>query len=232
MSAEDRRRRLRREALNIPNLLTYGRILAIPAVLFFMAFDSPRNAFIAAMLFATASVTDAIDGWLARKLNQSSALGKLLDPLADKLLVLGALLMLLDLGRVEVWVVLVLLAREMTITGLRSVAAAEGLVIAARELGKTKTAFQMVGLWALILYYPYPIEIFADPIRFDRVGRVFLYISVFFSIVSAIDYFVGFARAMAVRGPDEAEGREEPLDTSSKHASVRAASTTAGVTQR
>jgi CDP-diacylglycerol--glycerol-3-phosphate 3-phosphatidyltransferase len=200
---EERRRRLRREALNIPNLLTYGRILAIPAVMFFMAFDSVRNAFVASMIFALASVTDAIDGWVARRFDQSSALGKLLDPLADKLLVLGALLMLLDLGRVEVWVVLVLLAREMMITGLRSVAAAEGFVIAARELGKTKTAFQMVGLWALIIHHPYPLEGMAEPLHFDRLGRVFLYISVVFSIVSAVDYFVGFARALAARGDDE-----------------------------
>ncbi|MCC7386645.1 MAG: CDP-diacylglycerol--glycerol-3-phosphate 3-phosphatidyltransferase [Deltaproteobacteria bacterium] len=189
---------LGRQALSLPNLLTYLRVLAIPAVLLFMAFDSPRNAFIGAMIFAAASVTDAIDGWIARRWNLTSVLGKFLDPLADKLLVLAALLMLLDLGRMPVWVALVLLAREMTVTSLRSIAATEGLVIAARDLGKKKTAFQMVGLWALLVHYPYPIELFDAPIDFHRLGLGFIYISVFFSLLSAWDYFAGFVRA--VRG--------------------------------
>lgn len=190
---------LSRQALSVPNLLTYGRVLAIPAVLVFSAFDSPRNAFIAAMIFAAASVTDAIDGYIARKLNQISTLGKFLDPLADKLLVLGALLMLLDQGRVPVWVVLLILGREMIITGLRSIAASEGMVIAARDLGKKKTAFQMVGLWALLVHYEYPIDWFSDPIDFHRIGLVFLYISLFFSVLSAWDYFAGFFRAVRRR---------------------------------
>ena len=187
---------LSRQAVSIPNLLTYGRVAAIPAVLIFCYFDSPRNAFIAAMIFAAASVTDAIDGYIARRLNQISMLGKFLDPLADKLLILATLLMLLDLGRVPVWAVLVILAREMTITGLRSIAASEGLVISARDLGKKKTAFQMVGLWALLVHYPYPIADFAEPIDFHRLGLFLLYISVLFSVLSAWDYFAGFFRAV------------------------------------
>ncbi len=187
---------LRQQALNIPNLLTYGRVLAIPLVVGLMAFDSRRNAFFAALVFSAASITDALDGWIARRFDQGSVLGKFLDPLADKLLVLGALLMLLDLGRVPMWVVLVILSREMAVTGLRSVAASEGLVIEARDLGKKKTAFQMVGLIALLVHYPYPIDLFPEPIDFHRVGLGFLYISVFFSVVSAWDYFAGFVRAV------------------------------------
>jgi CDP-diacylglycerol--glycerol-3-phosphate 3-phosphatidyltransferase len=91
----------------------------------------------------------------------------------------------------------------MTITGLRSVAASEGIVIAARDLGKTKTAFQMVGLWALILNHPYPIELFPEPVDFHRLGLAFLYISLFFSVLSAVDYFVGFFRAIQNRERDD-----------------------------
>ncbi|MBI2373840.1 MAG: CDP-diacylglycerol--glycerol-3-phosphate 3-phosphatidyltransferase [Deltaproteobacteria bacterium] len=188
--------RLERELFNIPNTITYARVAAIPLVLVFMASDSEVNAFRAAMIFAVASASDALDGYLARRMNLISVLGKFLDPLADKLLVMGVLLMLIQLGRVSPWVALVILSREMIITGLRTVAASEGLVIAARELGKTKTAFQMVGLWALTVHYRYPIDWLRDPVDFHRIGEVFLYISVFFSIVSAVDYFRAFFRAV------------------------------------
>lgn len=197
------KRRLSRQALSLPNLLTYARVAAIPGVLVLMSVDTPRYAFWAAMTFALASVTDALDGYIARRYNLISVLGKFLDPLADKLIVLAVLLMLLDLGRVPVWAALIILAREMTITGLRSVAASEGIVIAARDLGKTKTAFQMVGLWALILNHPYPIELFPEPVDFHRLGLAFLYISLFFSVLSAVDYFVGFFRAIQNRERDD-----------------------------
>ncbi len=197
------KRRLSRQAMSLPNLLTYARVAAIPGVLVLMSVDTPRYAFWAAMTFALASVTDALDGYIARRYNLISVLGKFLDPLADKLIVLAVLLMLLDLGRVPVWAALIILAREMTITGLRSVAASEGIVIAARDLGKTKTAFQMVGLWALILNHPYPIELFPEPVDFHRLGLAFLYISLFFSVLSAVDYFVGFFRAIQNRERDD-----------------------------
>ncbi|MBI4817371.1 MAG: CDP-diacylglycerol--glycerol-3-phosphate 3-phosphatidyltransferase [Deltaproteobacteria bacterium] len=193
--------RLRREIFNIPNSITYARVAAIPLVLAFMAFDSQKNAFIAAMIFAVASASDALDGYLARRMNLISVLGKFLDPLADKLLVMGVLLMLIQLGRVSPWVALVILSREMIITGLRTVAASEGLVIAARELGKTKTAFQMVGLWALSVHYEYPIPGMGDPVDFHEVGAVFLYISVFFSVASALEYFRAFFQSVASPRP-------------------------------
>jgi CDP-diacylglycerol--glycerol-3-phosphate 3-phosphatidyltransferase len=188
---------LARQALNLPNLITYLRVLAIPGVMLVMSYDSPRNAFIAAMLFATASASDALDGYLARRYGMSSLIGKFLDPLADKLLVMAVIVMLLDLGRVSVWIVVVILARETVITGLRAIAAGEGLIIAARELGKAKTALQMVGLWALLLHHPYPIGFFDEPVDFHRLGTVLLYLSVILSLVSAWDYFRGFARAVS-----------------------------------
>ena len=199
--------RLQKGALSLPNLLTYGRVAAIPAVMLVMAFDSPRNAFIAAMIFAAAAATDALDGWLARRFNLVSIIGKFLDPLADKLIVMAVLLMLLQLGRVSVWVVAIIMVRETTITSLRAIAASEGMVISARQLGKQKTAFQMVGLWFLIVHHPYLIEIFDDPIDFHRVGIIFLYCSVILSVISAIDYFVSFARS--VRAQQAAETQAE-----------------------
>lgn len=200
----DARPRVLRHAFSLPNIITYLRIAAIPAVLFIMQSDSRRNAFIAAMIFCVASLTDFLDGYLARKLNLISFIGKFLDPLADKLLVTGCLIMLVDLGRVSPWVVFVILAREIIITTLRTLAMGEGTVIAARDLGKQKTAFQMVGTWALMVHYDYPLlDLFFDEnVSFHRLGTVLLYISVFFSILSAGDYFVGFVKGLNQKQSD------------------------------
>lgn len=202
---------LAKQALTLPNLITYVRIIAIPGVLAVMQFDSRRNAFIAAMIFAVASATDALDGYLARRFKMTSVLGKLLDPLADKLIVLGTLIMLLHLGRVSAWIVFVLIARDTIVTGLRTIAVAEGLVIGARDLGKQKTAFQMVGIWMLLVHYTYRLPPLSDPVDFHRIGTFLLYISVFFSVISAVDYFVGFFRTMVARG------KEEALDAARAH---------------
>lgn len=187
---------LGKQALNLPNLITYVRILAIPAVLVVMQSDSRPNAFLAAIIFAVAASTDALDGYLARRFNLTSVLGKLLDPLADKLIVLGTLVMLLHLGRVSVWIVFVLLARDIVINGLRMIAMGEGLVIAARDLGKQKTAFQMVGVWMLLVHYTYPIPPLPGTVDFHRIGTWLLYASVVLSILSAVDYFQLFFRTM------------------------------------
>lgn len=204
---------LSQQAMKPPNLITFGRILAIPAVLATMQSDSQRNAFIAAMIFAAASATDALDGYLARRFNMTSVLGKILDPLADKLIVLGTLIMLLHLGRVSAWIVFIILARDIIINGLRTIAIGEGMVIAARDLGKQKTAFQMVGVWALLVHYRYPLDPIAEPVDFHRIGTFLLYISVFFSVVSAIDYFAGFSRSMMEKGRREEPPPKEPEPT-------------------
>jgi CDP-diacylglycerol--glycerol-3-phosphate 3-phosphatidyltransferase len=201
--------KLTRQALSLPNLLTYLRVLAIPLVLATMQSDSPRNAFAAAMIFAAASATDALDGYLARKYNLTSVIGKFLDPLADKLIVLGALIMLLYLGRVNVWIVFVILAREIIINGLRTIALTEGLVIAARDLGKYKTALQMVGIWALLIHYPHTVASNEPAVDFHRLGSYFLYISVFFSLISAYDYFRSFV--LTVLAHEAKDAAREPV---------------------
>lgn len=219
----DGRPRLFRHAFSLPNIITYLRILVIPLVLFIMQSDSRRNAFIAAMLFCLASLTDFVDGYLARRMNLISFIGKFLDPLADKLLVTGCLIMLVDLGRASPWVVFVILAREVIITTLRTLAMGEGTVIAARDLGKQKTAFQMVGTWALMVHYDYPLlDIWFDEnVSFHRLGTVLLYISVVFSILSAGDYFWGFVKGLRAKAnPEPAPGRDEaPAPNAARSAS-------------
>ena len=136
---------LREEFLNIPNMLTLARIAGIPLVVFFIWRGDPRDCVLAAWLYSVVSVTDYIDGWLARRWNMVTVMGKFLDPLADKLMVMAMLIMLVALNRVPASLVVVLLAREMTINGLRAIASSEGLVIPAGEMGKYKTALQMIG---------------------------------------------------------------------------------------
>ena len=190
-----------RQALSIPNLITYARMAAIPAVMAIMQADSPMNAVIASVVFAIAAITDAVDGYVARRLNQVSIIGKFLDPLADKLIVVGVLVMLIQLGRVSPWIVFIIVSREMVITTLRSIAIGEGIVIAARALGKWKTGFQMTGLCALIVHYDVPLVPIGLPgdIGMHALGTGLLWISVVFSLLSAADYFVGFVRSLRAR---------------------------------
>lgn len=195
----DVRRSLRDDAFNIPNLLTFARVLMIPACLYYLDQNTRRSCFWAGIIFTLASLTDALDGYLARKMNVVSVLGKLLDPLADKLIVMAVLVWAVLLGRVPAWLVVVLIGREITITAVRSVAASSGVVIAAGQEGKVKTALQMIGVIAVIVGYPYPMQYAWFDLGFvdtARVGRAFLYISLAFSLASAAQYFVLFAQAV------------------------------------
>ncbi len=189
-------RNLKRELTSIPNLLTMIRILIIPAVLFYIDNVSPLRCFIAAVLYSASAATDFVDGYLARRWKQESLLGKFLDPLADKLLVMATLVWMVPLGRIEPWLVILLLARELSITALRSVASSEGLVIAARQRAKHKTALQMAGVLCLILHFPYPVIFTQQYVNFHTVGIYTIYISLVFSIFSALEYLQLFARAV------------------------------------
>ena len=147
-----RRERLREELLNAPNLMTIGRVALIPVFLALLSYENRRNSFLAAVVFAAAALTDWLDGWLARVSNKVTTLGKFLDPMADKIIVLSALVMLVRLGRVPVWVVVLILARELLISGLRTLAISEGLVISASRGGKWKTSLQLSGIIALMVH--------------------------------------------------------------------------------
>jgi CDP-diacylglycerol--glycerol-3-phosphate 3-phosphatidyltransferase len=196
-------RSLRREALNLPNAITLTRIAFIPVFLWFTYFESRVDSFIAAALFAVTGATDFLDGWVARRKNLVTVIGKFLDPLADKLIVMAALVMLVHLGRVAAWVVIVVMAREFIVTGLRTIAMSEGIVIAAGQEGKHKTALQVVGITFLLLHYTYPIDalFFSFDLDANRVGTWILYLSLVFSVWSAVSYFSGFIRAV-YRAPD------------------------------
>lgn len=202
-AARERKRQERRtlweDAGNLPNLLTFGRILMIPIVLLLLSRGTPRDCFWAALVYGLAALTDALDGWLARRQGLVSLLGKFLDPLADKLIVAATLVWLVAMGRVAAWAVALLISREITITALRGIASSEGLVISAEKGGKAKTALQMIAIICLILGYPYRVHsLFYDfgVIDLVHVGRVLVYASLVFSLTSAVGYMSLFAQAI------------------------------------
>ena len=184
--------------LNLPNILTLARIAAVPVIVVLLLAESRENCFWAALVFSIAAITDWLDGYLARKWQVVTVLGKFLDPLADKLIVMAALIMLIPYDRVPAWAVFVILAREMLVTGLRSIASSEGIVIAASDLGKYKTIFQMVSIIGLLLHYRYywffGVELnFLYP-SFHNVGIFFFYISLVLTLWSGGDYLFKFFR--------------------------------------
>lgn len=209
MSVPDRRavrRAFWEDALNLPNALTMGRIVLIPLVLWFVDEGTPRGALLAAYLWAALAITDFLDGYLARRMRIESVLGKFLDPLADKLLVMALLVYLVRMGRLPPWIVVVLLAREISITGLRSIASSEGIVIAAGSGGKWKTALQMVGVLCLILHFPHRVvPFYPGMVSLNVTGQWLIVISLVFGLSSAVEYVRLFARGLAAR---DGEGGE------------------------
>lgn len=199
---------LAKESRYLPNLLTMGRILMIPLILLFVDNHSPLHSFVATMLYLLASATDFVDGWLARRRKQVSILGKFLDPLADKLLVTSVLVYLTALDRCPPWAVVGLLARELSVTGLRAIAISEGLVISASDSGKQKTALQMIATVFLLIHFRYPVwglesvAIKDEPlvIDFHAIGMVTLYLSLAMAWISGLDYFRLFVKAVGARG--------------------------------
>ncbi|MFO0664203.1 MAG: CDP-diacylglycerol--glycerol-3-phosphate 3-phosphatidyltransferase [Polyangiaceae bacterium] len=201
-------RPLSKDVWNIPNILTFTRILMIPACLWFLDKATRKDCYWSAVVFTLAAFTDLLDGWLARKLNVESVLGKLLDPLADKLIVMATLIWMVPMGRIPAWAVVLIISREISVTGLRSVAASEGVVISAGQEGKTKTALQMIGIIALMLGYPYPFKyagIDLGMVDVVHVGRALVYISLAFSLASAAQYLNLFRDAVDAK---EAKARK------------------------
>ena len=171
---------------NIPNLLTVLRIFSIPVIVLFLTSPGPLASFLAALIFGIASCTDILDGYLARQQKAETAIGKLLDPMADKLLILSGMIMLIPLGRIPAWIVVLIIGREVAITGLRGIASAEGVVIAASSLGKAKMIFQSLSLGGLMLHYEYL------GINFHVLGMILLWIALVITLWSGIDYFWRF----------------------------------------
>ncbi len=196
---------LREELFNLPNSLTMGRVAIIPVVFWLMdrsdalaygPWDARWAAFWAALLFFGASVTDFLDGWLARKLDLQSMFGRFMDPLADKLLVMVALLQLVRLDRAPAWLVALLLSREIGITGLRAIATEAGIHLASDRFGKWKTALQMCGLGGMLIHFPLHTDfgVFDAVIDYHRVGLALVLTSMVFSLLSAGGYMGTFLR--------------------------------------
>ena len=189
--------RFRREVLNLPNMITIGRIFLIPPVLLFIDKTDPWSCAYAMLLFMLASVLDLIDGWLARRAGLVTVFGKFVDPLADKIMVSAVLIYLVADDRLPAWLVVLLLTREFYINGLRSLASSANIVIAASQGGKAKTALQMTGICFVLLHFRYRLPFFEEMLDFGRVGAMLLGISVFISLVSAVDYTFSFRAALA-----------------------------------
>jgi len=189
---------LRSGRLNLPNMLTLGRIASIPILVVLLLFDTRLSGFLAALVFGVAAITDWLDGYLARKWGIVTVLGKFLDPLADKLIVLAALIMLIPHGRVPAWGVFLILAREITVTGLRSIASSEGIVIAASDLGKFKTIFQMTAIPGLLLHYDYywffGVRWELLHVNAHNFGIFFFYVALVVTLWSGFDYVSKFFR--------------------------------------
>jgi len=173
-------------AWNLPNLLTLGRILLIPVFILLFAEPTASRSLLAAMVFGVAALTDWLDGYLARRRGEVTTLGRLLDPIADKLLVVAGLVMLVQFQRVGVWVAIAMIAREIGITGIRAIAAAEGIIVSAGDLGKTKVVLQITGIIMLVLYGALEVP-FLDLLI---VGNGILYMALLFSLVSGGKYLV------------------------------------------
>ena len=168
--------------MNLPNKLTVLRVIMIPVFLVFLLTDCAGDAskYIAAAVFVLASLTDMLDGRIARKYNLVTNFGKFMDPLADKLLVCSALIAFVELGYLPAWIVIIIISREFIISGFRLIAADKGVVIAANYWGKFKTAFQMIMTILLILQLDYPYA--------DTVEWIFVYIALALTVISLVDY--------------------------------------------
>ena len=186
---------LRRELTNAPNLVTMSRVVLIPFVLVFIDNFSPLRSFIASLLYLLAAAGDALDGYLARSRGEISTLGKFLDPLADKLLVTAVLVFMVELSRVPAWVVVIIVARDLAVSGLRSIAAAQGMVISASDSGKIKTALQLVAIMMLLVHFRYPMLGTSKTVDYHLAGLVVLYVSTAVSLFSGAQYMRHFLAA-------------------------------------
>ena len=170
--------------MNLPNKLTVLRIIMVPFFVFFMLAPNMTgiNHYIAAAIFIVASLTDLLDGKIARKYNLVTNFGKFMDPLADKLLVCSAMICLIQTGQLAAWIVVIIIAREFIISGFRLIASDNGVVIAASYWGKFKTTFQMLMVIVLILNVQMPF--------FQILGKILTYAALILTVVSLIDYIV------------------------------------------
>jgi CDP-diacylglycerol---glycerol-3-phosphate 3-phosphatidyltransferase len=181
--------------LNLPNALTLLRILAVPVVVVALLGETPNGDALAAAVFALAALTDGLDGYFARSRGAVTTFGKL-DPLADKLLIIGALVSLVSLDRLEAWVAMVIIAREVAVTILRTIAAERGIIIAASWLGKLKTVLQIAAVIALIAADPAPLGV-----------DILVYVALAVTVISGADYFFGLRKRIEEQQKERAAAK-------------------------
>jgi CDP-diacylglycerol---glycerol-3-phosphate 3-phosphatidyltransferase len=179
--------------INLPTKITLLRILMVPFLLAFLIAPSRVNALMAALIFGAAALTDWLDGHLARSTQQVTTLGKLLDPIADKILLVAGLIPLVGLGRVPAWMAATMLIREFAVSGLREIAAAEQVIVPASPMAKAKTVLQIAAILFLILNYQ------SWPLSFFMVGTGLLTLSLVLSLVSGVEYYLKCRRGLQYR---------------------------------
>ncbi len=174
----------RRDTFNLPNTITLLRIGVVPFLFILLSDPGKSWSLIIAGLFVVASITDFFDGYIARKYQMITTMGKFLDPIADKIIVNSAMILLIPIGRIPAWIVAITIIRDLMVDVIRSIASSEGIYIQASRLGKQKTVAQIIAVTALIIHYPF--------LGFNAhvVGTVVLYVAFIFTIYSGIDYLV------------------------------------------
>lgn len=185
-----------REAnVNLPNLLTFSRLLLIPIFIMLFSQPTPERSLAAATVFGIAAITDLLDGYLARRRSEVTRLGRLLDPIADKLLVISGLILLVEFQRVSAIVAILIIAREVAVTGIRAISAAEGIVLSAETTGKYKMTAQVLAILCLIV---------ADSVDPEwnvyAIGNVLLYGALMLGLISGAKYLVTFWRQISLKG--------------------------------
>jgi len=180
---------MEREALlNVPNTITILRVTVIPVLFFLLLSPGQTESLVIATFFVLAALTDLLDGYLARKYEIVTVMGKYLDPIADKLIINTAMILMIPIGRISAWIVAVIIIRDFVVEGIRTIASSEGIVMQASKLGKQKTMCQIFALSALMIHYPF---LGADA---HAIGTVILYLALVLSVYSGFDYFMKFYR--------------------------------------
>jgi len=180
--------------VNLPNLLTFSRLLLIPIFVLLFSQPTPERSLAAATVFGVAAITDLLDGYLARRRSEVTRLGRLLDPIADKLLVISGLILLVEFQRVSAIVAILMIAREVAVTGIRAISAAEGIVLSAETIGKYKMTAQVLAIMFLIV---------ADSVdpewKFYVIGNVLLYSALMLGLISGAKYLFTFWRQISLK---------------------------------
>jgi len=183
----------KRETFNFPNTVTILRLAIIPALFLLLLSPGPAGSLVITFFFIIAALTDILDGYIARKYQVETVMGKFLDPIADKLILNTAMILMIPIGRIPAWIVAVIIMRDFIVDGIRSISSSEGLIVQASSLAKQKTLCQNFAVSALMIHYPF---LGADAYV---VGMVILYVALALSLVSGADYLIKFYSAVVTK---------------------------------